>query len=194
MARFWMLVSAAGLGLAGCTAEGDGNDVAANQAVQGDGAERVQANQAGERATMSDALAGSAEHRRFVEALRAAGLADALGGAAPNTVFAPTDAAFAALPAEAGGDREAMATMLRGHMVAGTVTADDLRRAVERAPGNRAQLATLGGGTLSVTRDGETLVVSDASGGSARLVGAERIQSNGVIHSVDGLLGAAADE
>ena len=194
MARFWMLVSAAGLALAGCTAEGDGNDVAGNQAVPGDGAERAGTNQAAERATMTDALAGSAEHRRFVEALRSAGLAEALGGAAPNTVFAPTDAAFAALPAGAGEDREAMAAMLRGHMVAGTVTADDLRRAVERAPGNRAQLATLGGGTLAVTRDGDTLVVSDASGGRARLVGAERIQSNGVIHTVDGLLGATAGD
>ena len=190
-----MIVSAAGVALAGCTAEGDGNGVAGNQATPAsDGAEPAQGSQAGERATLSDALAGSAEHRRFVETLRAAGLADALGGAAPSTVFAPTDAAFAALPAEASGDREAMAMTLRGHMVAGTVTVDDLRRAVERAPGNRAQLATIGGGTLAVTRDGDTLVISDASGGRARLVGAERIQSNGVIHSVDGLLSAAPPE
>ena len=192
MARFWMIVSAAGLALAGCTAEGDDNGAAGNQAAaDGQGADRAQANQSAPSASMGDALAGSAEHRRFVEALRNAGLAETLSGATPNTVFAPTDAAFTV---EAGGDREAMAQMLRGYMVAGTVTADDLRRAVERAPGNRAQLATLGGGTLTVTGDGDTLVVRDAGGGSARLVGAERIQSNGVIHSIDGRLGAAAAE
>ncbi|HEX8480347.1 MAG TPA: fasciclin domain-containing protein, partial [Allosphingosinicella sp.] len=69
----------------------------------------------------------------------------------------------------------------------GTVTADDLGRAIERGKG-KAQLATVGGSNLSFSREGGSIVVTDAAGGRARVAGAEGHSTNGVVHSVDGVL------
>jgi uncharacterized surface protein with fasciclin (FAS1) repeats len=77
--------------------------------------------------------------------------------------------------------------LLTGHVVPGTVTADDLGRAIERGKG-KAELATVGGSNLSFSRDGDAIVVTDAAGGKARLTRADKFASNGVVHDVDGVL------
>ncbi len=68
------------------------------------------------------------------------------------------------------------------------VTAADLGRAVDRGKG-KAELATVGGSNLTFSRDGDAILVTDSSGGRARITGADKLQSNGVVHSIDGVLG-----
>lgn len=139
------------------------------------------------------ALDGSADHKTLANAVKAAGLTETLAGAQPYTLFAPTEAAFEKLPPGAANDLLApeakgrLVALLTGHIVPGVVTADDLGRAIERGKG-KAQLATVGGANLGFAKDGDSIVVTDASGGRALVTGAERLASNGVVHSVDGVL------
>jgi uncharacterized surface protein with fasciclin (FAS1) repeats len=140
-----------------------------------------------------DALSGSADHRTLANAVKAAGLTETLSGAQPYTLFAPTEGAFGKLPAGAANGLLApeakgrLVALLTGHIVPGMVTAEDLGRAIERGKG-KAELATVGGSNLSFAKDGDAIIVTDAAGGRARVTGAERLASNGVVHSVDGVL------
>jgi uncharacterized surface protein with fasciclin (FAS1) repeats len=144
------------------------------------------------KASILQALEGSAEHKTFVNAVKAAGLTETLSGAQPYTLFAPTEAAFQKLPGGSGGllapeAKGQLVALLTGHVVPGAVTADDLGRAIERGKG-KAELATVGGSNLSFSRDGDAIVVTDAAGGKARLTRADKFALNGVVHDVDGVL------
>ncbi|MGZ8997295.1 MAG: fasciclin domain-containing protein [Allosphingosinicella sp.] len=165
----------------------------------GNGSSAATANQAasagaGQQAKQSIAkgLAATPGHGKFVDALKAAGLDVTLSGAQPYTVFAPTDSAFEKL--ESGGsnaltaheNKAGLVALLTGHIVPGTVTAEDLAGAIDRGKG-KAQIATVGGGTLAFTRSGDFLVVEGPDGNQARL-GAETLQSNGIVHSLDTVL------
>lgn len=177
----------AALMLAACGG-GDGNAAGAGNAA----APEREAGQA--RSTIGDALGGMADHAALVQALQSSGLMETLRGAGPYTLFAPTDAAFEAIPAEARAGladperREQLIQLLSFHVVPGTVTGADLERAIARAPGGRAELATVTGRNLSVFREGDTLVVSDGAEGRARIVRADQSQTNGVVHSIDAVL------
>lgn len=138
------------------------------------------------------ALEGSAEHKTFANAIKAAGLTETLSGAQPYTLFAPTEAAFQKLPGGAGAllapeAKGRLVALLTGHVVPGAVTADDLGRAIDRGKG-KAELATVGGSNLTFGRDGDAIVVTDAAGGKARLTRADGFASNGVVHDIDGVL------
>jgi uncharacterized surface protein with fasciclin (FAS1) repeats len=144
------------------------------------------------KTSILEALTASADHKTLADAVRAAGLTETLSGAQPYTLFAPTEAAFGKLPGGPGGllapeAKGRLVALLTGHIVPGTVTAADLGRAIDRGKGN-ARLATVGGSNLSFTRSGDVLFVTDAAGGQARIVRADQLQSNGVVHSVDGVL------
>ncbi|HYJ82520.1 MAG TPA: fasciclin domain-containing protein [Allosphingosinicella sp.] len=146
------------------------------------------------KTNLLETLGGSADHKTLANAVQAAGLTETLSGAQPYTLFAPTEAAFQKLPAGAANGLLApeakgqLVALLTGHIVPGVVTAADLGKAIERGKG-KAELATVGGSALSVSRDGDALVVTDAAGGKARVTGTERLASNGVVHDVDGVLG-----
>lgn len=140
--------------------------------------------------TIGQSLAGSSDHSTLVRAIKAAGLEATLSGSQPYTLFAPTNAALDKLPAgttdnlmkpEQKGQLTALLTNL---IVPGVVTADDLSKAIERGKG-KAELATMGGGKLTVTKNGDALTVTDAKGNQARVTRADMLQSNGVIHVVD---------
>lgn len=176
-----------------CDAAGDGNGSAqSNEAAAEPKASR-------ERRNLADALSASADHSAFMQAVRSAGLTETLRGVGPYTVFAPTNAAFQAIPEDARSElmapeqKERLIALLSYHIVPGTVTAADLARAIERGEGGRAELATVGGGNLSLARDGDSIVVSDGANGRARLVGAEQLDANGVVHSIDSVLMPAAE-
>ncbi|HEX8582823.1 MAG TPA: fasciclin domain-containing protein [Allosphingosinicella sp.] len=186
-------VLAACLALAACGG-GDGNTQ--GQAAEGNGA--AGANVAGSKteagkASLLDTLSREPNHATLVKAVKAAGLEKTLSGADAYTLFAPTEAAFQKLPAGAvdgllAPDQKGQLTaLLIGHIVPGTVTSEDLARAVERGKG-KAKLATMGGATLSIAKDGDAMVVTDAKGGQARLVGSDGVASNGVVHGIDGVL------
>ena len=179
---------AAALLLAACQQEEGGN-----KADAGSGAPRAGAKVGQAKTSLLQALDGSADHKTLVNAIRAAGLTETLSGAQPYTLFAPTEAGFAKLPpGTANGllapeSKGRLLTLLTDHLGPGVVTADDLKRAIERGKG-RARLATVGGNDLSFGRDGDSILVTDAAGGTARVTGAEQLASNGVVHSVDGVL------
>ncbi len=132
----------------------------------------------------------SADHTTLVAAVKAAGLVDTLSGPGPFTVFAPTNAAFARLPAGTVDTLlkpENLATLqavLTYHVVPGRLTAADLVSRI-RAGGGRATLTTAQGGTLTASMMGNRVMLTDNKGGMAHVTQADVIQSNGVIHVTD---------
>ena len=127
----------------------------------------------------------------LVKAVKAAGLVNTLKGDGPFTVFAPTNAAFAKLPAGAVDgllkDKPALTGVLTYHVVPGRMSAQDLTAKV-KAGGGKAMLKTAQGETLTVSQKNGALMVRDAQGGSAKVTIANVNQSNGVIHVVDTVL------
>jgi len=187
-----LLALAAAGALAACQAAEDaGNNAAAGGGGDSSTGGNAQQGQAGR--SIGDAMAQSADLSQFAQAVQAAGLGDVLGRAGPNTVFAPVNTAFDAVPQEtrtrlmAPEARDRLTQLLTYHIVPGVVTAQDLGSAIQRGQG-RTTVTTVSGEILTVTREGDALVVSDPAGGRARVVQADRIQSNGVIHHVDAVL------
>ncbi|RZJ86622.1 MAG: fasciclin domain-containing protein [Brevundimonas sp.] len=129
-------------------------------------------------------------HTTLVAAVKAAGLVETLSGPGPFTVFAPTDDAFAALPAGTvetlvmPENKATLTKILTYHVVAGRVTAADVVALIE-AGGGSAALTTVEGGVLTASLNGATVVLTDEKGGTARVTQADVFQSNGVIHVTD---------
>lgn len=132
----------------------------------------------------------SADHTTLVAAVKAAGLVDALSGPGPFTVFAPTNAAFAKLPAGTvetlvkPENKATLTSILTYHVVPGRVSAAQVIQMIN-AGGGKAQLKTLNGGILTASLVGGKVVLTDAKGGKATVTQADVFQSNGVIHVTD---------
>ena len=135
----------------------------------------------------------SADHTTLVAAVQAAGLIDTLNGKGPFTVFAPTNDAFAQLPAGTVDmllkpENKAMLTkVLTYHVVAGKWDAKALARLIKKGNG-QARLKTVSGGTLTAMMNGNNIIVRDEKGGTATVSIADVYQSNGVIHVVNAVL------
>jgi uncharacterized surface protein with fasciclin (FAS1) repeats len=135
----------------------------------------------------------SKDHTTLVAAVKAAGLVDTLASKGPFTVFAPTNAAFAKLPAGTVDtllkpeNKGTLTAVLTYHVVAGKVSAAQLAAKV-KAGGGTATLTTVQGGTLSFAKHGKGYTVTDAKGNAANITIADVNQSNGVIHVIDGVL------
>jgi uncharacterized surface protein with fasciclin (FAS1) repeats len=135
----------------------------------------------------------SKDHTTLVAAVKAAGLVDTLEGAGPFTVFAPTNAAFAKLPAGTVDtllkpeNKAQLSSVLTYHVVPGRLTASDLMKAV-KAGGGQAQLKTVEGEPLTVMQKGKNLEIQDAKGDVARVTISNVMQSNGVIHVINTVL------
>ena len=124
---------------------------------------------------------GAGQFETLVAAVKAAGLVETLSGPGPFTVFAPSDAAFAKLPAGTVegllADKEKLTSILTFHVVPGRVTAADIVRMGGATP------KTVNGQTVNVTvRDGKVYV------NDAQVVTADVGASNGVIHVIDAVL------
>ena len=166
--------------LAACGNEAGTNDTATTPAA--------------ENAAGGEPLAeGIAEDSKFAAALKAAGLDATLAGPGPYTVLAPNDAAFDQMPAgaldtlmkpEARADLTALLTY---HILPGAILAEDIGKAIDAGQGE-AVLATMGGGTLTATKEGNAIILSDSAGGTARIVQPDDKRSNGVLHQIDGVL------
>jgi uncharacterized surface protein with fasciclin (FAS1) repeats len=128
-----------------------------------------------------DTALRAGQFKTLAAALQAAGLVDTLKGPGPFTVFAPTDAAFAALPAGTlesllrPENRAKLVAILTYHVVQGRVSAS-------RAA-TLDSAATVQGGRLAIRASGSTLSVDDA-----RVVAPDVAASNGVIHVIDTVL------
>jgi uncharacterized surface protein with fasciclin (FAS1) repeats len=130
--------------------------------------------------TIVDVASGAGTFKTLVAALKAAGLADTLSGKGPFTVFAPTDAAFAKLPAGTVDTllkpekKKKLQSILLYHVVAGKVLSTDLKS---------GPVKTLEGGDITVDLSGGTVKVNDAT-----VIKADILASNGVIHVIDTVL------
>jgi uncharacterized surface protein with fasciclin (FAS1) repeats len=136
----------------------------------------------------------SKDHTTLVAAVKAAGLVGTLEGAGPFTVFAPTNAAFAKLPAGTVDtllkpeNKATLTKVLTYHVVPGRMTAVSLMKAVKDGEGE-AHLKTVASEDLTVRQAGPgKLTVTDAKGDVANVTIADVLQSNGVIHVVDTVL------
>jgi uncharacterized surface protein with fasciclin (FAS1) repeats len=141
-----------------------------------------------------DNAVNSADHTTLVAAVKAAGLVDTLKGKGPYTVFAPTNAAFAKLPAGAVDGLlkpEAKGTLtkvLTYHVVPGKYDFAALSAEIRRH-GGKAQLATAAGGKLTFMMNGmHNIVVADEAGHTASISTYDVVQSNGVINVIDTVL------
>ena len=140
-----------------------------------------------------DNAVNSKEHTTLVAAVKAAGLVDTLKGSGPFTVFAPVNAAFAALPAGTVDtllkpeNKPALTKVLTVHVVPGRIDAAALKMMVAKHNGS-AMLKTVEGESLTVTSIAGVLTVTDAKGDMAHVTTPDVMQSNGVIHVVDRVL------
>ena len=143
--------------------------------------------------TIVDNAVNSQDHTTLVAAVKAAGLVDTLSSAGPFTVFAPTNEAFAKLPAGTVDtllkpeNKDTLTKVLTYHVVAGRMTSKDIAAAI-KAGGGKATLTTVEGEPLTAMMTGGALVLTDAKGGTSTVTIKDVIQSNGVIHVVDTVL------
>ena len=132
-------------------------------------------------------------HKTLVTAVKAAGLVDTLSGPGPFTVFAPTDDAFAKLPAGTvetlvkPESKDQLTKILTYHVVKGKVSSKELVKMIKKG-GGTATLTTVEGGTIKATLSGSNVLLTDEKGGTATVTTAAVFQSNGVIHVVDSVL------
>ncbi len=137
-----------------------------------------------------DNAVNSKDHTTLVAAVKAAGLVVTLKSAGPFTVFAPVNAAFAALPAGTvetllKPENKSMLTgILTYHVVSGKMDAAALTQAIN-AGGGKATLKTVAGGNLTAMAAGGKVMLMDEKGGTATVTIADVYQSNGVIHVID---------
>ncbi|WP_296721926.1 fasciclin domain-containing protein [Erythrobacter sp.] len=143
-------------------------------------------------ANIVETAMGTGMHNTLVAAVKAADLVDTLASPGPFTVFAPTDAAFAKLPAGTvetlvkPENKGTLTSILTYHAVAGKVTAGDLIKLINDN-GGKATIPTVAGGTLTAMLEGGNVVITDAKGGKTTVVKADVMTSNGVIHVTDGV-------
>jgi uncharacterized surface protein with fasciclin (FAS1) repeats len=187
LSRTALLVSVASFALAGAAIPTIAQQMSNEQTVTVGGAPMYPSKNIVQNAV------NSKDHTTLVAAVKAAGLVDTLQSPGPFTVFAPTNAAFAKLPAgtvdgllkpEAKGKLTAVLTY---HVIPGRLSAKDLAEAAKKA-GGIAEFKTVEGDVLKVEAKGTTLTIVDSKGGMSKVTIQNVFQSNGVIHVVDSVL------
>jgi len=140
--------------------------------------------------TIVENAVNSKDHTTLVAAVKAAGLVDTLNGPGPFTVFAPTNEAFAKLPAGTVDtlvkpeNKATLTKILTYHVVAGKYSAKDLMKLAAK----HGTLTTVQGEPLTVSSGDGKVMLTDAKGGVSTVTIANVYQSNGVIHVVDTVL------
>jgi uncharacterized surface protein with fasciclin (FAS1) repeats len=144
--------------------------------------------------SLVQALASDPELTTFADGLRQAGLIATLSSGGPYTLFAPTNAAFEAVPVatrEALAQPEAQARlreMLAAHIVPARLTQAELA-ARAQAGGGEVRLPTAQGGSLTAAFVGGRWVLTGPRGGTATITDVEHPAPNGVVHRIDAVLG-----
>lgn len=140
--------------------------------------------------TIVDVAVGNPDFSTLVTAVTAADLGATLSGAGPFTVFAPTNAAFAKLPAGTvetlvqPANKATLTSILTYHVVSGRYPAARLIQAIRRGGGSTT-LTTVQGGRLTARLQGSSVVLTDAKGGRSTVTATDVKASNGVIHVID---------
>jgi uncharacterized surface protein with fasciclin (FAS1) repeats len=180
-------VVAGSLLLAACGGDDDGNAAADTMAAETTTTTAMPAETTAPAATgtIVDVASSTEGFSTLVSAVKAAGLADTLSGPGPFTVFAPTDDAFAALPAGTldsllqPENKDQLASILTYHVVPAEVMAKDVKA---------GPVKTVNGAEFTVSVDGGKVVITDAKGNRANVVKTDVTASNGVIHVIDAVL------
>jgi uncharacterized surface protein with fasciclin (FAS1) repeats len=137
--------------------------------------------------------AESTDHNTLATALAKTGVAEKLSSEGPFTVFAPTDAAFAAVPQPmtdwlmAPDNSDALAKVLTFHVVPGRITAEDIYAKI-KAGGGKATLTTVEGETLTFTEVQGNIKVEGTQGSTGFVTQQDVEQSNGMIQVINGVL------
>ena len=132
-------------------------------------------------------------HTTLVAAVVEAGLVDTLASEGPFTVFAPTDDAFAALPAGSveallePANRDRLVQILTCHVVAAEAFSSDIVGMIS-ASGGAHEVETVGGCTFTASMSNGMVMIEDEQGRTATVTIADVDQSNGVIHVIDTVL------
>jgi uncharacterized surface protein with fasciclin (FAS1) repeats len=136
---------------------------------------------AAEATTIVSVAASDPQFSTLVSAVQTAGLADTLSGPGPYTVFAPTNAAFDALPAGTldSLSEEELASILTYHVVSGEVMAADV---------TAGPVTTVNGEDITIAIDGDMVTITDAKGNTVNVIKTDITTDNGVIHVIDGVL------
>jgi len=135
--------------------------------------------------TITELVAGNPEFSTLLAAVEAAGLTETLSGDGPFTVFAPTDAAFAELPAETldtllqPANKDQLAAILTYHVVPAEVMAADVQA---------GEVPTVNSAPFTVVIDGQAVEITDGQGNQANVIETDVDASNGVIHVIDSVL------
>ena len=135
----------------------------------------------------------SKDHTTLVAAVKAAGLVDTLMGPGPFTVFAPVNSAFDALPAGTvenllkPENKATLTKILTCHVVAANAMAADVAK-MAMADGGMHEVTTVGGCKLKLSVKDNVVMITDESGGTAKVTIGDVKQSNGVIHVIDKVL------
>ncbi|MGR3453646.1 fasciclin domain-containing protein [Pseudooceanicola sp.] len=143
--------------------------------------------------TIVENASASADHTTLVAAVEAAGLVETLSGEGPFTVFAPTNAAFEALPDGTVDtllmpeNKDQLTQILTCHVVAADAMSDAIKGMIDEDGGTHP-VETVGGCTLQATYDGDTIMLEDEAGNTATVTIADVDQSNGVVHVIDTVL------
>jgi uncharacterized surface protein with fasciclin (FAS1) repeats len=129
----------------------------------------------------------------LVAAVKAAGLVETLAGKGPFTVFAPTNEAFAKLPAGTVDtlvkpeNKEMLTKILTYHVVPAAATSAAAMQMI-KDDGGKHNVKTVEGGTITLQMAGDKLTITDEKGGVATVTQADVMQSNGVVHVIDTVL------
>ena len=141
-----------------------------------------------------DNAVNSADHTTLVAAVKAAGLVATLKGPGPFTVFAPTNAAFAMLPAGTvetlvkPENKATLTSILTYHVVSGRFDFASLKDLIMKG-GGTAMLKTVNGAALTLHMNGDhNITVADTKGNTANISVYDVYQSNGVILVIDRVL------
>jgi uncharacterized surface protein with fasciclin (FAS1) repeats len=140
-----------------------------------------------------DNAVNSKDHTTLVAAVKAAGLVGTLKGKGPFTVFAPTNDAFAKLPAGTVDtllkpeNKEKLATILKCHVVSADAMSSAIGKMIADDKGAHP-VKTVGGCMLTAKMKGDKITLTDEKGDVATVTIADVKQSNGVIHVIDGVM------
>ena len=143
--------------------------------------------------TIVENAVNSKDHTTLVAAVKAAGLVETLSGPGPFTVFAPTNEAFAALPAGTVDNllkpenKDQLTKILTCHVVGAKAMSADIMKMVDDDEGEHP-VKTVGGCTWTAKYEGDKITVTDENGTVANVTIANVEQSNGVIHVIDAVL------
>ena len=143
--------------------------------------------------TIVENAVNSPIHTTLVAAVKAAGLVDTLNSPGPFTVFAPTNDAFAKLPAGTVDtlvkpeNKATLTKILTYHVVSGKLSAKDIAVGI-KAGGGKYEMTTVEGGKLTATMSGKKIMLTDEKGGMATITTSNVFQSNGVIDVIDTVL------